>query len=408
MLIEMIGIAECGDVYHSIFLLIAYGDINCNSMSQHADDHDSQARSCSARHCLPVLRSHRLALSSKAALRHEPLLPCPMVAQYGPFTGRIRHLRFGRTLYNGQISVLVGGAMKLANVVRRCFPRSPIPETGGVVIGGWGGKRTVYCGNDHVVAIGGERSGKTVGLVIPTLMHYRGSIVVHDVGGELYDLTAKYRRAMGQVVIRFAPGDGFPRDGFKLEDLQNGETPVTLYLTTETTEICAAKHKETLATILRASLSTANHRHKMLLLLDDYARLAGGVPALSDDIAFMADHGIQSFITVQNVDQLKGMETIFANSPICIFFPPNDMDTAQYLSDLLGTVNTGRGIHKPLMGPAELLHMPRHVRRRRPGVGWFTGTNSFINCFTLRAGQAPLLGALVPYYLEVGHKLSPR
>lgn len=299
--------------------------------------------------------------------------------------------------------------MKLTNVARRCFQRSTMPEMGGVVIGGWGGHRVLYSGSYHVVAVGPERSGKTVGLVIPTLMHYRdGSIVVHDVGGELYDLTAKDRRAMGQTVVRFAPGDGFPCVGFKPEDLQNGEKPVTLYLTTEGTEPCTATHTDALGAVIQAGLATENHRHKMLLLLDDYARLAGGVPALSDGIACMADHDIQSFITVQNVDQLKGLETILANSSICIFFPPNDMGTAEYLSSMLGTVEIGGGLCKPLMDCDELLCMPRHVFRRRFAIGRMTSVNSFINCFTLRAGQEPVLGALVPYYLDVGDKLPSR
>jgi type IV secretion system protein VirD4 len=115
--------------------------------------------------------------------------------------------------------------MKLANAVKRCFKRSnqstdnggwatekdirsllKTPENGGVVIGGYAGKPLIYGGNNHVVSVGGLKSGMAC-LVIPTLMNYQGLVVVHDVRGELYDATAEHRRAMGQKVIRFAPGE---------------------------------------------------------------------------------------------------------------------------------------------------------------------------------------------------------
>lgn len=44
-------------------------------------------------------------------------------------------------------------------------------------------------------------SGKGLGIVIPTLLDYPGSIVVTDVKGENYAITARHRRSLGPVVM---------------------------------------------------------------------------------------------------------------------------------------------------------------------------------------------------------------
>ena len=338
--------------------------------------------------------------------------------------------------------------MKLANAVKRCFKRSnsgnggwasekdihsllKAPENGGVVIGGYAGKPLIYGGDNHVVVVGGPRSGKGVGLVIPTLMHYQGSAIAHDIRGELYDATAEHRRDMGQKVVRFAPGeDGSARfnpmdtvrfgtehefddvqnvaaavcppvshfdncafifitalllyginqhgraftladayassqrprivddlvhsavnviretakdlirradnevsgilstvayllavygdasvaeatsaSDFNLDELQNGDTPVTLYLVTDHADAkrVTRVHQMLLALIIKKRVGTTipyqdgqlvpYYRHKLLLLLDDYARFERGVYGLADGLAFMACYGVQSYIT---------------------------------------------------------------------------------------------------------------
>ena len=365
--------------------------------------------------------------------------------------------------------------MKLANAIKRCFKRPnggfatekdirsllKTPENGGVVIGGDGGKPLIYGGNNHVVVVGGPRSGKGVGLVIPTLLNYQGSVVVHDVHGELYKATVEHRRAMGQKVIRFAPGeDGSARfnpmdtvrfgtehevddvnsvaaavcppvshfdkwafsvivalllhginqhgqaftladayslsqrpgileelahsavgvarelakdlmrvqspnelsgimstvayclavygdasvaqatsaSDFSLDELQNGDTPVTLYLVSDYAgeKRVTLVHQALLALIIQAGLSrelafhqdswlddyprfVPPYKHNLLLLLDNYNRFERGVYGLSNAIAFSAAYGIQSFITVQNADQLRCHKNLVADSHIRVF-----------------------------------------------------------------------------------------
>ena len=49
------------------------------------------------------------------------------------------------------------------------------------------------------------RSGKGVGIVVPTLLTWPHSVLVHDLKGENWALTAGARKRMGQVCLRFAP-----------------------------------------------------------------------------------------------------------------------------------------------------------------------------------------------------------
>ena len=45
------------------------------------------------------------------------------------------------------------------------------------------------------------RSGKGVGLVVPTLLTWPGSAIVHDIKGENWTLTAGWRAGFGQVFL---------------------------------------------------------------------------------------------------------------------------------------------------------------------------------------------------------------
>ena len=48
-------------------------------------------------------------------------------------------------------------------------------------------------GPEHVLCFAPTRSGKGVGLVIPTLLTWAGSVIVHDIKGENHGLTAGWR-----------------------------------------------------------------------------------------------------------------------------------------------------------------------------------------------------------------------
>lgn len=76
----------------------------------------------------------------------------------------------------------------------------------GVVLGRFAGSYLRHDGPEHVLCFAPTRSGKGVGLVIPTLLTWPGSAVVHDIKGENWTLTAGYRARFGRV-HRFDPTD---------------------------------------------------------------------------------------------------------------------------------------------------------------------------------------------------------
>lgn len=77
------------------------------------------------------------------------------------------------------------------------------PES--VIIGKLGRHYLYLNGTEHIIVVSPTRSGKTTSLAIPDLLIYEHSVVVLDVKGELYLLTSGRRKAMGQVVYKFAP-----------------------------------------------------------------------------------------------------------------------------------------------------------------------------------------------------------
>lgn len=50
-------------------------------------------------------------------------------------------------------------------------------------------------------------AGKGVGFVIPNMLHFNGSIVCLDVKGENFEKTARYRKSIGDRIIKFSPLD---------------------------------------------------------------------------------------------------------------------------------------------------------------------------------------------------------
>lgn len=59
--------------------------------------------------------------------------------------------------------------------------------------------------NTHLFAFCPTRSGKGVGMVLPTLLTWPNSVMVNDPKGEAYALTAGFRSTAGQDIIKFEP-----------------------------------------------------------------------------------------------------------------------------------------------------------------------------------------------------------
>jgi type IV secretion system protein VirD4 len=75
----------------------------------------------------------------------------------------------------------------------------------GIYLGKWQGSYLKDCGPGHVLVVAPTRSGKGVGIVIPTLLTWPHSALIHDLKGENWELTAGARKRMGQLCLKFDP-----------------------------------------------------------------------------------------------------------------------------------------------------------------------------------------------------------
>lgn len=79
-------------------------------------------------------------------------------------------------------------------------------RSAGVFLGQFQEKYLRHDGPEHVMAFAPTRSGKGVGLVVPTLLSWTGSAVIHDIKGENWQLTAGWRTRFSHCLL-FNPTD---------------------------------------------------------------------------------------------------------------------------------------------------------------------------------------------------------
>ncbi|WP_168075219.1 conjugal transfer protein TraG [Caulobacter sp. SSI4214] len=96
---------------------------------------------------------------------------------------------------------------------------------GGVVLGRFGQHYLRHDGPEHVLCFAPTRSGKGVGLVVPTLLTWPGSAVIHDIKGENWQLTAACRARIGHA-LRFDPTDPTSSAYNPLLEVRRGPTEV--------------------------------------------------------------------------------------------------------------------------------------------------------------------------------------
>ena len=84
--------------------------------------------------------------------------------------------------------------------------RAGLHNDAGVFLGRIRGRYLRHDGPEHVMAFAPTRSGKGVGLVVPTLLSWTGSTVVHDIKGENWQLTAGWRSCFSHALL-FNPTD---------------------------------------------------------------------------------------------------------------------------------------------------------------------------------------------------------
>jgi type IV secretion system protein VirD4 len=95
----------------------------------------------------------------------------------------------------------------------------------GVVLGRWRGAYLRHDGPEHVLCFAPTRSGKGVGLVVPTLLTWPGSAIVHYIKGENWVLTADWRARFGRVLM-FDPTNAASAAYNPLLEVRRGEWEV--------------------------------------------------------------------------------------------------------------------------------------------------------------------------------------
>src|SRR6266404_534392 len=95
----------------------------------------------------------------------------------------------------------------------------------GVVLGCFGRQYLRHDGPEHVLCFAPTRSGKGVGLVVPTLLTWPGSAIVHDIKGENWQLTAGFRARHGRVLL-FDPTNAASAAYNPLLEVRRGEWEV--------------------------------------------------------------------------------------------------------------------------------------------------------------------------------------
>jgi type IV secretion system protein VirD4 len=103
--------------------------------------------------------------------------------------------------------------------------RAGLHRDAGVFLGRLDGRYLRHDGPEHIMAFAPTRSGKGVGLVVPTLLSWTGSAVIHDIKGENWQLTAGWRSKFSHCLL-FNPTDARSARYNPLLEVRRGEHEV--------------------------------------------------------------------------------------------------------------------------------------------------------------------------------------
>ncbi|MEB3286883.1 MAG: type IV secretory system conjugative DNA transfer family protein [Vampirovibrionales bacterium] len=233
------------------------------------------------------------------------------------------------------------------------------------------------------------------------------------------------------------------KSAFRISDLMNYDKPVSLYL------VVRPADKDRLKPLMRLILNQiirvlardeikvvegmgqVSYKHRLLLMLDEFPSF-GRLEVFQEALAFLAGYGIKAYLIMQDITQLHEAygkyESILSNCHVTVAYAPNNMDTATWLSSMLGTqtmviedismsgkrvggylqnVSTSyKSIGRPLLLPDECRTLKGSVKEGnkivQPG-----------QMLIFTAGHAPILGTqilyfTVPWFLEASKIPAPK
>ena len=227
---------------------------------------------------------------------------------------------------------------------------------------------------------------------------------------------------------------------FSVADLMDGERPMSLYIITPPGD------KGRLRPVIRLLLNTVirknatvmeyekgrakqAHKHRLLLLIDEFPSL-GRLAILEESLAYVAGYGMKYYLICQDKKQLEkptseggygANQLILAGCQVKVAFPPNDDDTAEFLSKACGTTTvvqkqvnfSGAAGHvaltqaqesiqqvsRPLLTPDEVKNMPA-ARKGMVGNPPREGISAPGNMLVFTPG-CPAIYGVQPLYFKV-------
>jgi type IV secretion system protein VirD4 len=170
---------------------------------------------------------------------------------------------------------------------------------------------------------------------------------------------------------------------FRILDLVQHEEPITLYIAVPPSDLTRTRPllRLMLNQLCRQLTETLDpRRREILFVLDEFPALRR-LLFFVDSLAYLAGYGCRALIVTQDLSQLHASygrdESISSNCPIRIAFTPNRLETAQALSNMLGTITvhhshrtrrsggrlfeastTPTEVKRPLLTPDEVLCLP--------------------------------------------------
>lgn len=149
----------------------------------------------------------------------NPIQTTPLtILQYGHYYGHQPAIR--RSLIGSTIAgfLVIGGVAVIPLIPRRrslhgdarFATRKEIKDRGllngdGIIVGKLGEQYLSIPGQQGAILAAPPRSGKGVGVVIPNLLNFAGSVIVVDIKKENWEITAGFRQKYGQAVHLFDP-----------------------------------------------------------------------------------------------------------------------------------------------------------------------------------------------------------
>ena len=178
------------------------------------------------------------------------------------------------------------------------------------------------------------------------------------------------------------------RCDWRIADLVEGKHPATLYLVVPPSDISRTKPLirlvlNQIGRRLTEDLQAQKHRHRLLLMLDEFPAL-GRLDFFESALAFMAGYGLKAFLIAQSLNQIEKAygpnNSILDNCHVRVSFATNDERTAKRVSDALGTATEMRAMKnyagsrlspwlghlmvsrqetaRPLLTPGEMMQLP--------------------------------------------------